>query len=627
MRDGLKIRPISFFIFADVRSDWIVERSFERNIYWFVSEEYSNSMIMASKFNYIKKIWSLLSESRKKKTYFMFLLIFLSMFFESFGVGIIIPLISVLSNSELLSKNEFFVSIQGYLGNPKLELLVLYTMIAMVLVYSIRTVFLIYLTWRQSVYVSEFQSELSKSLFSKYLRQSYLFHLNRNSAELIRNASTEVTSLVSMVQQGLILVTELITLFGISILLISMEPLGSFIVIGLISLAGGIFFFLTKKKLLELGLARQDSESKRIKHFQQGLGGVKDIKLYSREAEFLNQYQVQIQRGAKVVQKYTTLLALPRLWLEYISILGLAGLVIGILLQGKPVSDIVVLVALFGAAAFRIMPSINRILVILQNIKFSLPTIDLIYSEMTTIGDEPFEASEKGSLQFNSKIEAKNIHLSFGEHEILKGISLSIEKGKTVGFIGESGAGKSTFIDIFLGLLKPTQGSICIDGVSIQKGMRSWQNLIGYVSQSIYLTDDTLRRNIAFGLSDDQIDENSIQNAVRLAQLQNFVDTTPNGLDTIVGERGVRLSGGQRQRIGIARALYHNPSVLVLDEATSSLDIETEKGVMEAINALHGVKTILIIAHRLSTLDSCDVIFKLNNGYLVEERIVNNNLK
>ncbi|MBM9577344.1 ABC transporter ATP-binding protein [Leptospira sp. 201903070] len=583
--------------------------------------------LQKSNSNYVKKIWFLFNESRKRKTYFMFFLIFLSMFFESFGVGIVIPLISVLTDARLLSENSFFVSLLNYIGNPKVEVLILYSMISMVVVYTIRTIFLIYLTWSQATYSSEFQAELSKSLFSKYLRQSYLFHLNRNSSELIRNTSTEVSTLVSMVQQILVLGTELITLLGISFLLVSMEPIGALIVIGLISFAGGIFFYFTKKKLLELGLARQDSESERLKHFQQGLGGVKDIKLYARETEFLNQYQVQIDRGAKVVRKYTTLLALPRLWLEYISIIGLAGLVIGILIQGKPVSDIVVLIALFGAAAFRIMPSINRILIILQNIKFSLPTIDLIYSEMADIGDESDSGSENGSIQFKSKIEAKNIHLSFGDHEILKGISLSIEKGKTVGFIGESGAGKSTFIDIFLGLLEPTEGSIYIDDVPIQKGKRSWQNLIGYVSQTIYLTDDTLRRNIAFGLSDEQIDEKAIQNAVRLAQLQSFVETTPNGLDTIVGERGVRLSGGQRQRIGIARALYHNPSVLVLDEATSSLDVETEKGVMEAINALHGVKTILIIAHRLSTLDHCDVIFKLNNGYLAEERIVSDNSK
>ncbi|RHX91162.1 ATPase [Leptospira yasudae] len=580
-------------------------------------------MTIFPKIGYINKIWFLLSERRKRKTYFMFFLIFLSMFFESFGVGIVVPLVSVLTDAKLLSDSTLFVSILNRLGNPKTEVLILYAMAAMVFVYSIRTVFLIYLAWSQSKYASEFQAELSNALFSKYLRQPYLFHLNRNSAELIRNTSTEVSSLVSMVQQGLVLGTELITLFGISILLMSMEPLGSIIVVALMSVGGGVLFFLTKKKLLELGLARQDSEAARLKHFQQGLGGVKDIKLYGREIEFLNQYKAQVERGAKVVRNYTTLLALPRLWLEYIAIIGLAGLVTGILIQGKPMSDIVVLITLFGVAAFRIMPSINRILIILQNIKFSLPTIDLVYSEMTEITNESDEHSEKSKIQFNFQIEAKNICLSFENHEVIKDLSLSIKKGTTVGFIGESGAGKSTFIDMLLGLLDPTKGEIYIDGVPISEGKRSWQNLIGYVSQSIYLTDDTLRRNIAFGLSEDQIDEGLIMNAVRLAQLETFVRNAPKGLDTVVGERGVKLSGGQRQRIGIARALYHNPSVLVLDEATSSLDLETEKGVMEAINVLHGKKTILIIAHRLSTLDNCDVIFRLEKGKLAEERVVN----
>ncbi|MBW0434102.1 ABC transporter ATP-binding protein [Leptospira yasudae] len=553
----------------------------------------------------------------------MFVLIFVSMFFESFGVGIIIPIVSVLTNAKFLSENSTSLWVLDFLGNPNTETLIVYSMLAMVVVYSVRTVFLVYLAWSQATYSAEFQTELSRKLFEKYLRQSYLFHLNRNSAHLIRNTSTEVNSLVSMVQQALVFVTEFIALIGISLLLVSLEPIGALVVVGLVGFAGGLFFLFTKRKLVELGQARQDSEGERLQHFQQGLGGIKDIKLYSRESEFLNKYQIQVERGAKVVRNYTTLVALPRLWLEYISILGLAGLVVGIILQGKPISDIVTLIALFGAAAFRVMPSINRMIIILQNIKFSLPTIDLIYNEIKNLQDDIDTKKSTGKLlQFQSSIEAKDVHLSFSDHEVLKGISLKIKKGDTVGFIGESGAGKSTFIDILLGLLDPTSGKVYIDNIPINEDKRGWQNHIGYVSQSIYLTDDTLRRNIAFGLRDDQIDESAVRNALKMAQLEKFIDNSPEGLDTIVGERGIRLSGGQRQRIGIARALYHNPSVLILDEATSSLDVETEKGVMEAINALHGMKTIVIIAHRLSTLENCDVVFELRKGKLVGERAV-----
>ncbi|WP_404820625.1 ABC transporter ATP-binding protein [Leptospira yasudae] len=545
------------------------------------------------------------------------------MFFESFGVGIIIPIVSVLTNAKFLSENSTSLWVLDFLGNPNTETLIVYSMLAMVVVYSVRTVFLVYLAWSQATYSAEFQTELSRKLFEKYLRQSYLFHLNRNSAHLIRNTSTEVNSLVSMVQQALVFVTEFIALIGISLLLVSLEPIGALVVVGLVGFAGGLFFLFTKRKLVELGQARQDSEGERLQHFQQGLGGIKDIKLYSRESEFLNKYQIQVERGAKVVRNYTTLVALPRLWLEYISILGLAGLVVGIILQGKPISDIVTLIALFGAAAFRVMPSINRMIIILQNIKFSLPTIDLIYNEIKNLQDDIDTKKSTGKLlQFQSSIEAKDVHLSFSDHEVLKGISLKIKKGDTVGFIGESGAGKSTFIDILLGLLDPTSGKVYIDNIPINEDKRGWQNHIGYVSQSIYLTDDTLRRNIAFGLRDDQIDESAVRNALKMAQLEKFIDNSPEGLDTIVGERGIRLSGGQRQRIGIARALYHNPSVLILDEATSSLDVETEKGVMEAINALHGMKTIVIIAHRLSTLENCDVVFELRKGKLVGERAV-----
>jgi ABC-type multidrug transport system fused ATPase/permease subunit len=265
----------------------------------------------------------------------------------------------------------------------------------------------------------------------------------------------------------------------------------------------------------------------------------------------------------------------------------------------------------------------------MQNIKFSLPTIDLIYQECK-LKDSPKEKRELSVtdplLEFYS-LTLENLQFSYSSIPVIKNISLEIESGTTIGFIGESGAGKSTLLDLILGLITPDSGDIKVNGNSILKDPNSWQRIIGYVSQNIYLTDDTLKNNIAFGIPDNQIDTNRVNESIQLAQLESFVNKSEFGIETIVGERGVKLSGGQKQRIGIARALYHNPSVLILDEATSSLDLNTESEVMDAINALHGQKTILIIAHRLSTLQSCDKIFRIENGMIFQDHSIHEQRK
>jgi ABC-type multidrug transport system fused ATPase/permease subunit len=264
------------------------------------------------------------------------------------------------------------------------------------------------------------------------------------------------------------------------------------------------------------------------------------------------------------------------------------------------------------------MPSVNKVLISLQNLRFAVPVINTLYKELQLSEGDLLLRSNKTFLLKDSLVLNK---VSFRYPKVdrfsLQDITINIRKGTSVGFIGGSGAGKSTLIDIILGLLKPESGSMKMDGVDILKNLRSWQDLIGYVPQTIYLTDDTLRRNIAFGLANEQIDESAIWNSIRSAQLESYVNELPKGLDTIVGERGIRLSGGQRQRIGIARALYHDPEILVLDEATSSLDTKTEQGVMNTVSALQGKKTVLIVAHRLSTIKHCDYLFRLDNGKII----------
>ena len=358
----------------------------------------------------------------------------------------------------------------------------------------------------------------------------------------------------------------------------------------------------------------------RIQHLQQGLGGAKDAKLLGREADFLNQYHVHNAGSEKVSRREFTLGALPRLWLEMLAICALAVLVIGMIGQGKPQDALLPALGLFAAAAFRLMPSANRVINALQCVRFSRPVIDMLSSELRLL-DDTNPQPRGGPLPFTMSLALDRIQFAYpsAETQALRGVSLTISRGSSVGFIGGSGAGKSTLVDIMLGLLTPDSGAVKVDGIDIRTNLRGWQDQIGYVPQSIFLTDDTLRRNVAFGLPSDQINEAGVWRAICAAQLTQFVEDLPKGLETLVGERGVRLSGGQRQRIGIARALYHDPSVLVLDEATSSLDTGTERSFMEAVRALQGDKTVIIVAHRPSTVEHCNRLFRVENGRIVDE--------
>jgi ABC-type multidrug transport system fused ATPase/permease subunit len=533
---------------------------------------------------------------------------------------LVIPALALMMQNDLATKYPILEPWLSSLGNPSHERLIIGGMLALVGVYAVKTFFLAFLAWRQAHFVFRLQSNFSQRLFAGYLCQPYTFHLQRNSAQLIRNTINQVGEITTVIQQGLMLITEILVLSGISALLLTVEPLGALLVGSMLGLAGWGFNRLTRGHILRWGVARQHHEGLRIQHLQQGLGGAKDIKLLGRESDFLAQYQLHNTSSSRIAQRQTTLGALPRLWLELLAVSGLAVLVVAMIWKGKPMDTLLPTLGLFAAAAFRIMPSINRVLTAVQSMRYYLPVIDTLHSEFCLLNATSIQ--QRGQhLPFKNALVLDQVSFKYpaAENPALRGISLSIPRGASIGFIGGSGAGKSTLVDTILGLLTPDSGTIKINGINIQTNLRGWQDQIGYVPQSIYLTDDTLRRNVACGLPPDQIDETAVWRAIKAAQLEQFVNELPQGLETQVGERGVRLSGGQRQRIGIARALYHDPAVLVLDEATSSLDTVTEHDVMEAVRALQGEKTLIIVAHRLSTVEHCDHLYRLEQGTVVED--------
>ena len=544
----------------------------------------------------------------------------IGMLFETLGIGLVIPALALMAQADVGAKYPWLAPWIVRMGNPSHATLVAGGMAGLVAVYVTKAAFLAVLAWYQAHFVYQLQAHLSRALFGGYLRQPYAFHLQRNSAELIRNAIGQVADVTTVAQQALLLLTELLVLLGILALLLYVEPFGALAVGAALAGAAWGFHRLSGNYLVRWGAERQHHEAKRIQHIQQGLGGIKEVQLLGRTEDFLCEYDAHNLGSARVGQRQTTLQALPRLWLELLAIVGLAALVFILLGQNKPVESILPTLGVFAAAAFRIIPSVNRMLIAAQNFRFSLPAIENLDGELRALPEIPGRAdTDADALAFRKTIRLEGLSYTYpaAERSALCGISLEISRGTSVGIIGGSGAGKSTLVDVLLGLLAPGSGTVTVDGKPIHLNLRMWQDQIGYVPQSVFLTDDSLRRNVAFGLAASHIDDERVWSALRAAQLEDFARGLPSGLDTSVGERGVNLSGGQRQRIGIARALYHDPAILVLDEATSSLDVATEAKIMDAVRALRD-KTVIIVAHRLATVEQCDWLFHIEQGAVVD---------
>jgi ATP-binding cassette, subfamily B, bacterial PglK len=565
------------------------------------------------------KFWRLLTGKERRSAIVLLALMLVGMIFEMFSVGLVVPALALLSRADL-TRYPGFARWLMRIGNPSRDQLVFVGMLGLVGVYAVKTVFLSILTWRQSRFVFALQADISQRLFMTYLRQPYSFHLQRNSAQLIRNAVNEVDILtLSGVLQALVFLTETFVMVGILVLLVYVQPLGALLACGTLTFFGWGFYWLTRTRTLRWGKARQMHDGMRFQHLQQGLGGVKDVKLLGCETEFVAQYGIHACGAARVGELQHTLTQLPRYAVEFLAVVALAVLVTVMIGQGRPFGELLPVLGLFAAAAFRVMPSATRIINSAQIVRNSLPAVNVLHHEFCELNQHAPQP-KSAAVNFRHFLTLDDVHFQYpdSENPALSAVRLRIASGETIGIIGGSGAGKSTLVDLVLGLLAPSGGVIRVDDLDIQSNLRGWQDKVGYVPQAIYLTDDTLRRNIAFGIADSEIDETAVWRAARLAQIEHFIRELPQVLATKVGERGVRLSGGQLQRIGIARALYHNPDVLVLDEATSSLDTATERSVMEAVRALHGEKTIIIVAHRLSTVEQCDRLFRLEGGRIVE---------
>ena len=574
-----------------------------------------------------KKCFALVERKTAWQALLVAILAVIAAVLEALGIGLIFAFVNLLVDPSQIDKISWIGKLVGSdIAEQSRGFLYVLTFI-LLLTFVVKNIILLGFYYVQAKFVNTNEAMLATRLLDGYLNGAYSLHLSRNSAEFIRNLNESIRAVFQTVIIGFInLAAEFLLITALMLVLLSVEPLLTLSAILILSLAIAVFFGFSKHHFTAWGKQEQNAAGQIMQSLQQGFQSIKEVKVLGRQAFILNSFKGPREDLADIHTKVAVMSNAPRLWVE--TVIGAAVLlpVLFIFYSGGDTAKILSTLTLFAAAAFRMIPSMNRILIALNGIKNGKYAVELIHNDINEFRDNPDEDSGEGAddngqpLPLEDAISLQDVSFSYAGNggSILKDIDLVLPKGGSLGLVGPSGSGKTTLVDIILGLLNPTSGRVCVDGKDISNTIRAWRRQIGYVPQSIYIIDDTLRRNVAFGQYDDEIDEESIQKAIRLAQLEDFVQDLPDGLETRLGEQGVRLSGGQRQRIGIARALYRDPEVLILDEATSSLDAETEHEINSAIDRLSGEKTLIIIAHRLSTVHKCQSLAFIRDGCLVD---------
>jgi len=462
-------------------------------------------------------------------------------------------------------------------------------------------------------------AELSCDLLRRYLAAAYPFHFGRNSSDLIRNCTTTVGQSLGVLSGASGLVTDSLMAVGMITVLIATSPGLSLVASVVVILIVLLILRLTRQAAARLGRGRHDLSASILRSLQQALGGVKELKVLGREQYFSDEYSARQREGLEIGYLGITLDSLPAVALQTVLMCSALALVAALTVAGETGVQTLPVAAVFGYAGLRILPMVNGIIATTNHIRSSGPAVDELYGDYIALAAAD-DRADGAHVDFTAAIELEAVSYTYpsATEPAIANVSLAIRRGESIGIIGPTGAGKSTLVDVILGLLPPTSGRITVDGIDLSTTSAPWKRRIGYVPQTIYLIDDSLRRNIALGIKDEEVDDARIHAVLAAAQLQAFVSQLPEGLDTCVGERGVRLSGGERQRIAIARALYHDPDVLIFDEATASLDVRTEAEINRTINALRSVKTIVVIAHRLSSVKSCDRLVWIARGRIVE---------
>lgn len=575
-------------------------------------------------FNTLKELFQLLTPTQRRKFYVLQILVVLMAIMELVGIASIGPFMALVADMQLLETNATLKQIYQAtgLGNPQ-DFLFLVG-VAVLVMLGLASALSIFTTWRLSLYSMHTGTEIADRLYQYYLSQNWLFHATGSSAQLTKQITTESSRIThSIIVPAMHLISRLVLAIFISIAVVSYNPLVAMIGLLIFSIGYVLVYYLVKNRLAHNGIILSETSTQRFRLMNEGFGGIKDLILLNRQKNYINKFHQAGTAQARAQGTTSAISQVPRYFMEFIAFGAMIGLVLVLLkLHNGVLSQVLPVLAVYALAGFKLLPALQQIYGSITTIKGGLPAFDSIKEDLIAsqnLSNQTYSQPAKGSFQLGD-IQLNNITFTYPNKKqpALNHVSIKIPLYQTVGFVGESGSGKSTAIDIILALIEPQQGSLQIGEHTINASNKHlWQQHIGFVPQSIFLSEGSIAANIAFGIAKQDIDLDQVRKAASLARLDELINSLEKGLDTKVGERGVQLSGGQRQRIGIARALYNNAEVLVFDEATSALDGLTEKYIMDAIHDLSGQRTIIMIAHRLKTVQQCDQIFMLDKGQLI----------
>ncbi len=576
----------------------------------------------------ITKFQKVLNKKQKQRVALLIIMIIIGALLETLSVSMILPLAQLIVSEDALHGTWYMSAICDLLHIQTTKQLLIVILGALIAVFIAKNLYMLLLYYVQHTFIANCQFRISRDLLQIYLHKPYEYYLNVNSGDILRTVYSDTTGVFSLLLQCMQLLTELVValFLGVTVLVTDFKMT---LVIGVLLIVTMLLVnrFL-KPRAGSIGQESRVKQGLMYKSIIQSINSIKDVKVYDKEQSFLNAYIKYGKRYYQLVRDNNLIGSVPKLLIETVCICGVLIYMLAAVAMGGSVTDIAPQLMAFAVAAMRLMPCASRMSTYLANIAYYKPTLDFVYDNVDMPDEDGYQKSVEQNVR-NTDIAHKlpltgsilcegiTYHYPNSETYIFKDAEMTIPLGKSVGIMGPSGAGKSTIVDVMLGLLKPESGKITCGGVDVFSDYGGWLHDIGYIPQFIGLVDDTISANVAFGMDVEEIDETRVWEVLREAQLQEFVEGLPEGLDTKIGERGVRISGGQRQRIGIARALYHNPEILVLDEATSALDNDTEAAIMEAIDHFHGKKTMLIIAHRLKTIENCDMIYRVENGKII----------
>ena len=583
---------------------------------------------MKSIFNNIIIIFQILNKNQINFFYLILLLTFISISLDLIGIGLFIPIINFLLEQDIYLQKNFLSKYVGFLREYSNTNIYILLFIPLILIFFIKTIFQIFFVWVQNAFVNQILYTQSTSLYKLYIKQDYIFHSERETSSAIRNILSEVNNFQFYVLHLINLIIEFLLMLIIFIFLVFFEPLVTISCFLFFSIFTLCYYLITQSSFTKWGSAKILYSNIFIKTILNGLSGIKEIKIFGVENRFVNIYEKNIKKYSYYVLLTSFFSSIPKIIIEFLTILLMSIVLLFFLQKGQDTNMAMAKLAIFAVIIFRLMPAFNRFNYSLHNLKSLSPSVENVSNEFSKLRKNLLDQNllnqnlKKINYIYDNSINFKNLSFKYKNSDkyIFKNLNFNLKKNSMIGILGPSGSGKTTLVNLITGLIKPNSGKILVDDFQdINDDIPSWQLKIGYVSQSIFLFDGTLEENISFGSEDETIDQSKLLNCIKLSQLDKFVKEQKNGLKTLIGENGAKISGGQIQRIGIARSLYRNNEILILDESTNALDEETEKEFFKSLMILKGNRTIILISHNKENLKYCDKVYNVKNATILDD--------